>query len=46
MQKAQVYFAGQNLLTKTKYTGLDPETQSISSLPPLRFFTFGIRSNF
>jgi len=43
MQNCRVYVQGQNLLTFTKYTGLDPETQSISSLPPLMVMTFGIQ---
>jgi len=34
---------GQNLLTITKYKGLDPENQSMTSLPPLRVWTMGIQ---
>jgi hypothetical protein len=51
LQKAHLYscrlFAqGQNLLTITKYKGLDPETQGTSSLPPLRVFTLGLQFGF
>ena len=37
-----VYLQGQNLLTFTRYQGLDPETQS-RSLPPLRAITLGLQ---
>lgn len=37
---------GQNLLTFTKYKGMDPETMSSSSLPPLRVVTAGIQFTF
>jgi hypothetical protein len=37
-----VYAQGQNLLTLTKYKGLDPEIQSVSSLPLLRVITIGL----
>lgn len=43
LQAVRVYAQGQNLLTITKYKGLDPETQSISSLPPLRVITIGMQ---
>lgn len=36
----------QNLLTITKYKGHDPESQSLSSLPPLRMITLGTQVNF
>lgn len=36
----------QNLFTITKYKGHDPESQSLSSLPPLRMITFGTQVNF
>lgn len=39
---ARLYFSGQNLFTITKYTGLDPETMSTGTLPPLRIWTIGI----
>jgi TonB-linked SusC/RagA family outer membrane protein len=36
----------QNLFTITRYNGLDPETRSAVSLPPLRVFTLGITVSF
>lgn len=42
---ARIYVTGQNLFTFTKYKGLDPETQSSISLPPLRTFVFGLQLN-
>ncbi|HMI62174.1 MAG TPA: SusC/RagA family TonB-linked outer membrane protein [Puia sp.] len=41
-----VYVAGQNLLTVSKYGGLDPETMSTSAMPPLRIFTGGLTIGF
>jgi TonB-linked SusC/RagA family outer membrane protein len=46
MQQIKVYANAQNLFTITKYKGLDPETLSISSLPPLRMITIGIQASF
>ncbi len=43
MQQVRVYAQGQNLLTFTKYKGLDPENQSTFTLPPLRVITFGLQ---
>ena len=43
MHNLQVFIQGDNLLTITGYKGLDPETQSIFSLPPLRIITAGLR---
>jgi hypothetical protein len=43
LQNARLYVQGQNLLTITKYAGLDPENRSTTSLPPLRVITFGIQ---
>lgn len=40
---SKIFVHGQNLFTITKYSGLDPETRSISSLPPLKVWTFGIQ---
>lgn len=39
----RIFIQGQNLWTITKYKGLDPETQSTTSLPPLRVVTVGIQ---
>jgi len=37
---------GQNLLTLSRFKGLDPETLVIGSLPPLRMMTLGIQAQF
>ncbi len=37
----RIYAQGQNLWTITKYKGLDPETLSTFTLPPLRVLTVG-----
>lgn len=44
-QNVKIYFQGQNLLTWTKYFGMDPEFLSIGYLPPLRTYAFGIQFN-
>ena len=44
MKNFRVFIQCQNLLTFTKYEGLDPETLSSISLPPLRVMTFGINA--
>lgn len=41
LESGSVFFRGQNLLTITKYKGLDPETGN--ALPPLQIWTFGFR---
>jgi hypothetical protein len=38
-----LFVQGQNLLTFTHYQGLDPETRSSTTLPPLRVLTVGTR---
>lgn len=40
---ARLYVQGQNLLTITNYKGLDPETLSSVTLPPLRVFVIGLQ---
>lgn len=42
----KVYIQGQNLLTFTKYKGLDPENYSGTRIPPLRVFTLGTQLTF
>jgi TonB-linked SusC/RagA family outer membrane protein len=42
---ARIYINAQNVLTFTKYQGLDPETGGLN-LPPLRMFTGGIQLTF
>ncbi|MFN3667465.1 MAG: hypothetical protein ACK4S0_14975, partial [Sediminibacterium sp.] len=39
VQSGSIFFRGQNLMTITKYAGLDPE--SGNALPPLQIWTFG-----
>lgn len=46
MKNARIYVLGQNLLTITNYQGLDPESKSSVSLPPLRVITMGIQCSF
>ena len=46
MQNLRIYVLGQNLLTITHYVGLDPETLSSITLPPLKVFTLGIQATF
>jgi TonB-linked SusC/RagA family outer membrane protein len=41
----KIFVIGQNLLTITRYQGLDPETQT-SFLPPLKTLSFGIQATF
>jgi len=43
LKAIRVYAQGQNLLTFTSYLYLDPESQSISTLPPLKMFTMGLQ---
>jgi TonB-linked SusC/RagA family outer membrane protein len=43
LQSARLYFRGQNLATITGYKGLDPETRSTSTLPPLQMWTVGAK---
>ena len=43
IEQIRLFTNGQNLLTFTKYKGIDPENASITSLPPLRVWTFGLQ---
>lgn len=43
LQNLQLYVQGDNLLTISKYGAIDPESQSATSLPPLRTITTGLR---
>jgi TonB-dependent starch-binding outer membrane protein SusC len=40
---ARLFVHGQNLLTKTNYMGLDPETRSTYNIPALRILTMGFQ---
>jgi hypothetical protein len=44
MKTLQVYLRGQNLVTITKYKGLDPET--FDALPPMKVVLLGLRTTF
>jgi len=44
-KSVRIYFQGQNLITWTKYFGIDPEFQVIGFLPPLKTFSFGLQCN-
>ncbi|MBO9571391.1 MAG: SusC/RagA family TonB-linked outer membrane protein, partial [Chitinophagaceae bacterium] len=46
LENINVYFSGQNLLTITNYTGLDPESQNSRVLPPLKMWTIGMQLGF
>ena len=46
MTNLAVYVAGQNLLTVSKYKGLDPESMIANHMPPLRVFTGGLTVGF
>jgi hypothetical protein len=46
LSSVHLYAHAQNLLTFTKYRGLDPETMSLTTLPPLRMITTGIKVEF
>lgn len=39
----RIFIQGQNLLTLTRYKGMDPENMSTTSLPPLKVVTFGLQ---
>ncbi len=43
LQNARIYVQGQNLLTITRFKGMDPENQRIMTLPSLRVLTTGIQ---
>jgi TonB-linked SusC/RagA family outer membrane protein len=45
IKNAQIFVHGQNLLTITSYKGLDPETRSITTLPPLKILTVGLKAS-
>jgi TonB-dependent starch-binding outer membrane protein SusC len=43
IEALRIYIHAQNLFTITSYSGVDPENQSLLSLPPLRTVTAGIQ---
>lgn len=46
IQSCKIFTTAQNLLTITNYKGLDPESLSILTLPPLRLITMGAQIAF
>ena len=42
LQNCKVFLSGQNLITLTRFSGLDPENRSINSLPLLRVVALGL----
>ncbi len=42
-REVKLYFQGQNLLTWTKFVGIDPEMTTFGFLPPLKTYSFGIQ---
>lgn len=46
LQSCLLYFRGENLATITKFSGMDPETQSSTVLPPLQMWTVGAKIEF
>jgi TonB-linked SusC/RagA family outer membrane protein len=46
LKEAQLYVQGQNLLTWTKYFGIDPEFVTSGFLPPLKTLSMGVQLTF
>jgi len=46
LQACRFYLQGQNLVTITGFKGMDPETRTISALPPLKVLTLGAQVTF
>lgn len=44
-REVKIFFQGQNLITWTKYFGIDPEFTFMGFLPPLRTYSFGAQLN-
>ena len=44
-RNVKIYIQGQNLLTVTKYFGVDPEFLALGYLPPLKTYSFGLQFN-
>lgn len=43
VNSARIYLQAQNLFTITRYPGWDPETQTVTSIPPLRVVSLGFQ---
>lgn len=46
LQRARIYFSGENLLLITKFPGLDPEIGSGVGYPTMRQYAFGVNLTF
>ena len=46
ISRCRVYFSGENLLTFTKFEGLDPETGSTRNYPNMKRYMFGVSITF
>lgn len=46
MQNVRVYVSGENLLTITKFKGIDPEMMSGVGYAPMRQYAFGVNVTF
>ena len=46
LKTVKIYFQGQNLLTWTRYFGMDPEFTVGGFLPPMKTYSFGTQINF
>lgn len=46
VSRARIYFTGENLLTFTKFEGLDPENASSSNYPNMARYVFGVSVTF
>jgi len=45
LPSGDIYIAGQNLFTFTRYKGVDPETRTILTMPPLKTIVIGVSLN-
>ena len=46
ISRLRIYFTGENLLTFTRFEGLDPETGSTSNYPNMKRYMFGVSITF
>jgi hypothetical protein len=46
LQRARIYFSGENLLMITKYPGLDPEIGAGVDYPTMRQYALGVNLTF
>ena len=46
ISRMRIYFTGENLLTFTKFEGLDPETAETQNYPTMKRYMFGLSITF